>query len=228
MNLKKILAVAMIGSLTAWTAPICAPADMGSTVFSQAEAAKGGARIAPRSAPAAPKSSPSSSSSGGKAVSGNGSGYAPSKSANQLDKNAPAANATKSTPASGAANTAKSSTGWGSALRNVGLLAGGMLLGSMLSSMLGMGGAFGDIMGVLMNIVLAAAVFIAIRWAWNRFRSRKEDNVYQSSASRSNAAPQPPITDIRPPAGTSSSAQPPMDSSAGDSARSIANRYRSR
>ena len=103
-----------------------------------------------------------------------------------------------------------------------------MLLGSMLSSMLGMGGAFGDIMGVLMNIVLAAAVFIAIRWAWNRFRSRKEDNVYQSSASRSNAAPQPPITDIRPPAGTSSSAQPPMDSSTGDSARSVANRYRSR
>lgn len=228
MNLKKILAAAMIGSLTAWTAPICAPADMGSTVFSQAEAAKGGARIAPRSAPAAPKSSPSSSSSGGKAVSGNGSGYAPSKSANQLDKNAPAANATKSTPASGAANTAKSSTGWGSALRNVGLLAGGMLLGSMLSSMLGMGGAFGDIMGVLMNIVLAAAVFIAIRWAWNRFRSRKEDNVYQSSASRSNAAPQPPITDIRPPAGASSSARPPMDSSAGGSTRSIADRYRSR
>ena len=228
MNLKKILAAAMIGSLTAWAAPICVPADMGSPIFSQAEAAKGGARIAPRSAPAAPKSGPSSSSSGGKAVSGNGSGYAPSKSANQLDKNAPAANATKSTPASGAANTAKSSTGWGSALRNVGLLAGGMLLGSMLSSMLGMGGAFGDIMGVLMNIVLAAAVFIAIRWAWNRFRSRKEDNVYQSSASRSNAAPQPPVTDIRPPAGTASSVRPPMDSSAGDSARSVADRYRSR
>ena len=227
MNLKKILAAAMIGSLTAWTAPICVPADMGSPIFSQAEAAKGGARIAPRSAPAAPKSSPSSSSSG-KAVSGNGSGYAPSKSANQLDKNAPAANATKSAPASGAANTANKSTGWGSALRNIGLFAGGMLLGSMLSSMLGMGGAFGDIMGVLMNIVLAAAVFIAIRWAWNRFRSRKEDNVYQSSASRSNAAPQPPITDIRPPAGTASSVRPPMDSSAGDSARSVADRYRSR
>ena len=228
MNLKKILAAAMIGSLTAWTAPICAPADTGSSFFSQAEAAKGGARIAPRSAPAAPKSGPSTSSSGGKAVSGNGSGYAPSKSANQLDKNAPAANATKSTPASGAANTAKSSTGWGSALRNVGLFAGGMLLGSMLSSMLGMGGAFGDIMGVLMNIVLAAAVFIAIRWAWNRFRTRKEDNVYRSSAGERNAAPQPPVTDIRPPAGTSSSARPPMDSSAGGSARSVADRYRSR
>ena len=76
MNLKKILAAAMVASMTVAAAPILVPTAVQGVLVSEAEAARGGARIAPRSAPAAPKSSPSSSSSSGKAVSGNGSGYA--------------------------------------------------------------------------------------------------------------------------------------------------------
>ena len=229
MKLKKLIAAAMVGSLT-FTAPLILPQTVQSTLGAQAEAAKGGARIAPKSAPA-PKAAPSTQSgSQSKSVSGNGAGYAPSKSANQLDKNAPAAGAKANTP--NAAGAAQKGTGWGNTLRNIGLLAGGMMLGGLLASMFGMGGGFlADILGVLANVAIAVVAFMAIRWLWNRFRGRKEENVYQRAARpQQTAAPQPPITDIRP-QGAPASYAAPMNAHtdvAGESPRTIADHYRNR
>ena len=232
MKLKRLIAAAMVGTLT-FTAPIIVPNAVQSTLGAQAEAAKGGARIAPKSAPA-PKAAPSTQSgSQSKSVSGNGAGYAPSKSANQLDKNAPAAGAKANTPgAANAASTAQRGTGWGNTLRNIGLLAGGMMLGGLLASMFGMGGGMlADILGVLANVAIAVVAFMAIRWVWNRFRGRKEENVYQRAARpQQAAAPQPPITDIRP-QGAPASYTAPMNAHTGivgDSPRAIADHYRNR
>ena len=232
MKLKKIIAAAMVGSLTVATAPIIAPNAVQSVIVSQAEAAKGGARIAPKSAPA-PKAAPSTQSgSQSKSISGNGEGYAPSKNASQLDKNAPTAGAKVNTPgAANAANAAQRGTGWGNTLRNIGLLAGGMMLGGLLASMFGMGGGFlADLLGVLANVAMVFVAFIAIRWLWNRFRGRKEENVYQNAA-RPAAAPQPPITDIRPqgaPAPRMASPAHTQMDVAGESPRTIADHYRNR
>ncbi len=231
MKLKKLIAAAMVGTLT-FTAPIIVPNAVQSTLGAQAEAAKGGARIVPKAAPA-PKAAPSTQSgSQSKSVSGNGESYAPSKNANQLDKNAPAAGAKANTPgAANAASTAQRGTGWGNTLRNIGLLAGGMMLGGLLASMFGMGGGFlADILGVLANVAIAVVAFMAIRWVWNRFRGRKEENVYQRAARPQQAAPQPPITDIRP-QGAPASYAAPMNAHgdvAGESPRAIADHYRNR
>ena len=229
MNLKKLIAAAMVGSLTL-TAPILVPNAVQSTLGAQVEAAKGGARLAPKAAPSAPKAAPSTQSgSQSKSVSGNGEGYAPSKSANQLDKNAPAAGAKANT--AGAANAAQKSSGWGNTLRNIGLLAGGMMLGGLLASMFGMGGGMlADILGVLANVAIAVVAFMAIRWAWNRFRSRKEENAYQSAARpQQTATPQPPITDIRPQGAPASYAAPMAHGTiAGEAPHTIADHYRNR
>ena len=224
MKPKKLIAAAMAGAL-AFTAPITVPNTMQSTLGTQVEAAKGGARIAPKAAPSVPKSAPAAQSgSQSKSVSGNGAGYAPSKSANQLEKNAPAAGAKAN--AASAASSAQKGTGWGNTLRNIGLLAGGMMLGGLLASMFGMGsGMLADILGVLTNVALACAAFIAIRWIWNRFRGRSEENVYQSAARADRTvSAAPPITDIRP------QGAPRMTDvhGAGDAPRDIADRYRSR
>ena len=233
MKLKKLIAAAMVGSLT-FTAPLILSQTAQSTFGAQAEAAKGGARIAPKAAPSTPKAAPSTQSgSQSKSVSGNGEGYAPSKSANQLDKNAPATGAKSTAPnAANAASQAQKSSGWGNTLRNIGLLAGGMMLGGLLASMFGMGGGmFADILGVLANVAIAVVAFMAIRWAWSRFRGRKEENTYQSAARpQQAAAPQPPITDIRP-QGAPASYTAPMNAHtdvAGESPRTIADHYRNR
>ena len=229
MKLKKLIAAAMVGSLTL-TAPILVPNAVQSTLGAQVEAAKGGARLAPKAAPSAPKAAPSTQSgSQSKSVSGNGEGYAPSKSANQLDKNAPTAGAKANT--AGAANAAQKSSGWGNTLRNIGLLAGGMMLGGLLASMFGMGGGMlADILGILANVAIAVVAFMAIRWAWNRFRSRKEENAYQSAARpQQTAAPQPPITDIRPQGAPASYAAPMAHGTiAGEAPHTIADHYRNR
>ena len=230
MKFKKIIAAAMVGALSVTAAPIFVPGAP-SAVISQAEAAKGGARIAPKAAPSAPKSAPSASSGNSKSVSGNGNTYAPSKSANQLDKNAPAAGAKAGTSANaGAANAARSNTGWGSTLRSIGLLAGGMLLGSMLASMLGLGEGFlADLLGVLANVAMAMAAFMVLRWLWNRFRGRKEENVYRNAARPQAAAPKAPITDIRPPSASAPAGRTSASANiAGESPRIVAAHYRSR
>ena len=213
MNLKKILAAAMITSMTVAAAPIIVPNAVQGVLISEAEAARGGARTAQRGS--------------GKSVSGNGGSYAPSKSANDLGKTAPNAASAKPGAAAGTANAARSGTGWGNALRSIGFLAGGMLLGSMLASMFGLGSGFlADILGVLANVALVFIAVMAIRWIWNRFRGRKEEeNVYRSAPRVHDISPRPTVTDIRPQGVSSPS---PTDINVSDSPRSIADRYRNR
>ena len=184
MKMKKIAAAMMVGAMVMTAVPVVSAVTMNT-----AYAAKGGARISggTKAPAAAPKASTPSSNSNSKAVSGNGEGYKPSKDAKSLDKNAPAANS-KSSTASNAANT-QSSSRWGSALRNIGLFAGGMFLGSMLSGMLGGmfgglgGGMMADILGLIMNVLMLGVAFMAIRWIWNKFKNRdKGQNVYRSQA----------------------------------------------
>jgi predicted lipid-binding transport protein (Tim44 family) len=110
-------------------------------------------------------------------VSGNGKDYKPSKDAKSLEKDAPGTNAAAkgSTAAAGTA-AQQSSSRFGSIMRNVGLLAGGMFLGSMLANLFGMGGFMGDVLGLLANIFMFGAVFMLLRWAWNKFRGNSNSS----------------------------------------------------
>lgn len=183
---KKILASLMIGTMFAVATPVGVSVDS-QAVYSVASAAKGGAKFsAPKPAPkpAAPKATaPSNKASDSKSVSGNGKDYKPSKDAKSLEKDAPGTNAAaKSGTAAPAAQ--QSSSRFGSIMRNVGLLAGGMFLGSMLANLFGMGGFFGDVLGLLMNIIMFGAVFMFIRWIWNRLRGNNAPSTNGSWQSR--------------------------------------------
>ena len=174
VNAKKILASLMVGTFFAVAAPVVGSLD-GAAAYSVASAAKGGAKFsAPKPAPkAAPKSNaaPDTKASDSKSVSGNGKDYKPSKDAKSLEKEAPGTGAAaKSNTAAAGTAAQQSSSRFGSIMRNVGLLAGGMFLGSMLANLFGMGGFFGDVLGLLANIVMFGAVFMLLRWAWNKFR----------------------------------------------------------
>lgn len=133
-----------------------------------ADAAKGGGRIsAPKvSAPkaSAPKATKPEAST--KKEGPNNKEYAPSKKADQYKETAPAAKSNTN-----AAANAQKSTGWGSAMRTMGMLAGGMLLGSMLSHLFGFGGTglFADIMGLVMNLVIIAAIICLLNFVVRRF-----------------------------------------------------------
>ena len=223
MKLKKLAAAVMAGLMVATAVPMvtAVTADTATVAYAAKGGAKlgGGAKSAPK--PAAPKASAPASNS--KSVSGNGEGYKPSKDAKSLDKNAPAANSKSNT--AGTAN-AQSGRRWGSALRNIGLLAGGMMLGSLLASMFGGlgGGLLADILGVVMNVILVFAAIMVIKWLWNKFRGRKnEGNVYRSSMRDLNMRQEPQdvtpqrreIQDIRGP-------------ESGYEAKSMADRYRNR
>ena len=128
-------------------------------------AAKGGAvrMAAPKTAPpaAAPKSTPN----------GSGAGTQRTANPNQTQQARPNTNTT----AQNAARTNQSSSRWGSAMRNIGLLAGGMFLGSMLSSLFGWGtmGFMADILGVLFNIILLLVIISILSSLWRKFRGRK-------------------------------------------------------
>lgn len=137
-------------------------------------AAKGGAvrMAAPKTAPpaAAPKSTPN----------GSGAGTQRTANPNQMQQARPNTNTT----AQNAARTNQSSSRWGSAMRNIGLLAGGMFLGSMLSSLFGWGnmGFMADILGVLFNIILLLVIISILSSLWRKFRGRKggrEDDAYR-------------------------------------------------
>lgn len=229
MKTRKILAALCAGAMLAATP--AAPQILTQTVTSTAYAAKGGARIAaPKAVPSAPKAPAASSNSApSKSVSGNGGSYAPSKSAKDLQKEAPSANSRTN---GATANAAQPKTGsrFGNVLRNIGLFAGGMMLGSMLSHLFGGlgGGMMADILGLVMNILMVAAVFLILRWAWNKFRGRgKETNVYR--ASRMNSRPQEPLN-VTPHSGSQQRMEihdikGPDD---GYEAKSTADKYRSR
>lgn len=218
MKMKKILASLMVGAMIMTTIPV-----VNMSYTATAYAAKGGAKLGGGAPKAAPKAAaPKSNNDTHKSVSGSGDTYKPSKDAKSLDKNAPAANSKSNANANTAANT-QSGSRWGNALRTVGLLAGGMLLGSMLGNLFG-SSMLGDIFGVIANVVMFLAVFMLIRWAWNKFRNRGKENVYASQMNdyRRNSEPiditprnNQPIQDIR----------GPQD---GYDARSTANKYRNK
>lgn len=188
-------------------------------------AAKGGVRIAPSAPKAAPAAPKATSPDTHKSVSGNGGSYAPSKSAKDLEKNAPAAKS--GTGMMG--NTAQSGSRFGSMMRNIGLFAGGMFLGSMLSHLFGfgMGGMMADVFGLLANVVMVMAVIFAVRWLFQKLRGNGSGSSY-AARERYDARPQEPQTryDARP-----QEPQARLDVHRGEngaSARDIADRYRGR
>ena len=204
VNMKKMLAAMVAGTMLLTTAPIL-PGSMMATVY----AAKGGAKFsAPKAAPK--PAAPSAKQDAPKAASPNSKDYAPSKNAKDLDKNAPAANSKAAAGTTAAANSGTSRIG--NMMRNIGLLAGGMMLGGLLASMLGMEG-MSEIMGILANVALALVAFMAIRWIWGRIRggsSNKEEEYrrgYEAAMRQQGSAidvtprQESKIVDIKPMAG---------------------------
>ena len=214
MNWKKI-AVSLCAGLFAITAVAAVP--------SVAMAARGGARIsAPRvQAPAARPSTPSTSRP---SASPNQREYKPSQNASSIKDQAPSAR-------TGTGTTANTGSRWGNTMRNIGLLAGGMMLGSLLGHLFGfgMGGFMSDILGLLMNVVIFGAIFMLIRLAIQKFKGRKREEQdpyhqrYASAARREkpiNVTPryEEPIEDIHPSQASGTDYNP----------KRMADRYRSR
>ena len=182
MTLKKFLAGTMTGALLLTAAPIVVDNVVDVSI---AEAAKGGAKISiPKSSKSAPKvninkaPAKSNSTNESKSVSGGGKEYKPSKSAKDLNNTAPdvksntAANRTNVNP------TANTGSAFGNTLRNIGLFAGGMMLGGLIGSLLGDfgGGLLGDVLGLLFNIAIFYALYKGGRCLWDRFKGNKSQN----------------------------------------------------
>lgn len=162
MKLKKIAVVCLAGLVIAAAAPV-----VSMPVF----AARGGVRVS------APKALPSGSKG---TVRNNTTNRTTNNQTNQQTRqNAQQANARTNTQ-----TRTNQSSGWGSAMRNIGLLAGGMFLGSMLSSLFGWGnmGFMADILGVMFNIVLLLVIVSLISHLWRKFRGKKnssDDDAYR-------------------------------------------------
>ena len=162
MKLKKIAVVCLAGLVIAAAAPV-----VSTPVF----AARGGVRVS------APKALPSGSKG---TVRNNTTNRATNNQTNQQARqNAQQANARTNTQ-----TRTNQSSGWGSAMRNIGLLAGGMFLGSMLSSLFGRGnmGFMADILGVMFNIILLLVIVSLISHLWRKFRGKKntsDDDAYR-------------------------------------------------
>ena len=161
MNFKKIAVVCLAGLVIAAAAPV-----VSTPVF----AARGGVRVS------APKALPSGSKG---TVRNNTTNRTTNNQTNQQARqNAQQANARTNTQ-----TRTNQSSGWGSAMRNIGLLAGGMFLGSMLSSLFGWGnmGFMADILGVMFNIILLLVIVSLISHLWRKFRGKKntsDDDAY--------------------------------------------------
>ena len=239
MKAKKFLAAVLAGTVFAF-----APATgIGSQIApslglhgpSIVYAAKGGVRIAPSAPKAAPAAPKATSPDTHKSVSGNGGSYAPSKSAKDLEKTAPGANAgTNAKAGTNAAASTQSGSRLGSIMRGVGLLAGGMFLGSMLSHLFGFGtGMMSDMLGLLMNILLFAVAFMVIRALLRRFLggSRSSRNDYQQHwqaplQTHAQSQRRPDVIDIQPSESRSTHEHAAGGSVNGSDARSIADKYR--
>lgn len=101
---------------------------------------------------------------------------------NATINNASTNTANKTNTTTNTANNQQSGSRWGSALRNIGLFAGGMFLGSMLSNMFGLGGFMGDILGLIANVVLIGIVVMIIMAIYRKlFGKKNETNAYASS-----------------------------------------------
>ena len=123
--------------------------------------------------------------------------YRPSQKAADIPSNTP--RAASPSPRSNANSVPYQGTRWGNMMRNIGLLAGGMMLGGLLGNFLGFGaGSFmGDFFGLLLNGCL---IYFAIRFLLHLFgalrgKSAPRENPYRQEPQ---AAPFP-IPDIRPP-----------------------------
>lgn len=162
MKLKKIAVLCLAGLVIAAAAPV-----VSTPVF----AARGGVRVS------APKALPSGSKG---TVRNNTTNRTTNNQTNQQARqNAQQANARTNTQ-----TRTNQSSGWGSAMRNIGLLAGGMFLGSMLSSLFGWGnmGFMADILGVMFNIILLLVIVSLISHLWRKFRGKKntsDDDAYR-------------------------------------------------
>lgn len=163
MKLKKIAVVCLAGLVIAAAAPV---------VSTPAFAARGGVRMS------APKALPSGSKG---TVRNNTTNRTTTNNQTnqQARQNAQQANARTNTQ-----TRTNQSSGWGSAMRNIGLLAGGMFLGSMLSSLFGWGnmGFMADILGVMFNIILLLVIVSLISHLWRKFRGKKntsDDDAYR-------------------------------------------------
>jgi hypothetical protein len=238
MKPKKFLAAVLAGTVFA-----LAPATgIGSQIAPSlglhgpqiAYAAKGGVRIAPSAPKAAPSAPKATSPDTHKSVSGNGGSYAPSKSAKDLEKTAPGANAgTNAKAGTNAATNTQSGSRLGSIMRGVGLLAGGMFLGSMLSHLFGFGtGMMSDMLGLLMNILLFAVAFMVIRALLRRFLGgNRSQNDYRQSyqeplQTHAQSQRRPDVIDIQPSESRSTHEHAAGGSVNGSDARSIADKYR--
>ena len=238
MKAKKFLAAVLAGTVFAF-----APATgIGSQIApslglhgpSIVYAAKGGVRIAPSAPKAAPAAPKGTSPDTHKSVSGNGGSYAPSKSAKDLEKTAPGANAgTNAKAGTNAATNTQSGSRLGSIMRGVGLLAGGMFLGSMLSHLFGFGtGMMSDMLGLLMNILLFAVAFMVIRALLRRFLGgNRSQNDYRQSyqeplQTHAQSQRRPDVIDIQPSESRRTHEHAAGGSVNGSHARSIADKYR--
>lgn len=99
---------------------------------------------------------------------------APSTDSN-YKPSAPASSYTEKAPAAKAATPQASQPTTSGFMRNFGMFGGGMLLGGLLGNMFGTG-MFGNMMGMLLNIFLLAAIFMAGRYIWNKLTSRDPRN----------------------------------------------------
>jgi hypothetical protein len=98
-------------------------------------------------------------------------GYKPTAPSSSYSNTAPAAQ-TKPGAAQPAPQQQQNSF-W----RSAGMFGGGMLMGSMLGSMFGFGnsGFMASLFGMLFNVLILAAIFMAGRWLWNRFKDKDKD-----------------------------------------------------
>ena len=134
-------------------------------------AARGGVRVS------APKALPSGSK-------GTVRNNTTNRTTNNQTNQQPRQNAQQANARTNAQTRTNQSSGWGSAMRNIGLLAGGMFLGSMLSSLFGWGnmGFMADILGVMFNIILLLVIVSLISHLWRKFRGKKntsDDDAYR-------------------------------------------------
>ncbi|MGM9539568.1 hypothetical protein [Anaerovibrio sp.] len=195
MKMKKIGAV------------LVAAAFLFSASAGVADAAKGGARISVPKVSAPKVSAPKTSAPAAKKADKPNQEYAPSKKASDLKDKTPAAKANNSVANNAAA--ANTGTRWGNALRTMGLLAGGMMLGSMLGHLFGFGGGFlADALGVLFNVIFVVVAVKVIMMLVRRFFGKKNEQSGNSGyESYENSAPSyhqgsavdngPVVTDIR-------------------------------
>lgn len=106
----------------------------------------------------------------------------PARSAQQpastYKPSAPASSYTEKAPTAKTASPQMTQPTTGGFMRNFGMFGGGMLLGGLLGNMFGFGhsGLFANMLGILFNIMLLAAIFVACRYIWDKVRNQDRRN----------------------------------------------------